>query len=174
MCPSDVYKTKWTKLTCSFKLRLLYPNPSDLGSQASSGEVSSTVREHVRSPRDERFCQYFIFNFFFFQFDATRILGMKVKIISYLLYITPGWIQDIVSIKNIIENDFAFRKFTFVQYILLTTSYKNSVRVRKPQPSRSLFSNQQHIPQTALRSPNKLTYSYYLHNVQRENYVLIQ
>lgn len=56
-----VYMKFYLKLiSCSFILRLLYPNPSDLGSQASSGEVSSTVREDVRSPRDEcfAFCSF--------------------------------------------------------------------------------------------------------------------
>ena len=33
-----------------------YPNPSDLGSQACSGVASSTVGDHVRSPRDVLFC----------------------------------------------------------------------------------------------------------------------
>jgi hypothetical protein len=61
----NVILLHWTLRSCSFKLRLLYPNPSDLGSQASSGEVSSTVREHVRSPRDERFCQLFLLLFLF-------------------------------------------------------------------------------------------------------------
>ena len=35
---------------------IIYPIPSDLGSQDESSQASSTVGDHVRSPGTERFC----------------------------------------------------------------------------------------------------------------------
>jgi hypothetical protein len=52
---NNLYRESHAKKPQSFILTREYPIPSDLGSEARSGAASSTVGDHVRSPRDDRF-----------------------------------------------------------------------------------------------------------------------